>query len=157
MRRSRQQLSDTEAKSILLNATHGVLSLSGADGKPYGVPMSYIFDGMKSIYFHCAKEGRKLEYIRHSPLACFTVVEQDEIHPEEFTTYFRSAIAEGKLSVIEDRESMTNILKELSGKYSPGIDCEAEIEKGIGRVLILRFDIDSLTGKEAIELTKAQH
>ena len=42
----------------------------------------------------------------------------------------------------------------FSAMYSPGMDCEPEIEKGINRVLILKLEIESLTGKEAIELSK---
>ena len=60
LRRKNQQLSETEARSILKNGTHGVLSVQGDDGYPYGVPMNYVY-GDDAIYFHCAKEGHKLE------------------------------------------------------------------------------------------------
>ena len=124
------------------------------ENRPYGVPMSFIYDGDKSIYFHSALTGRKIECIKHNPNACFTVIAQDEIHPEEFTTYFRSVIVEGKIVILSDRQQMIDALKLLSTKYSPGLDCEPEIEKGINRVLILKLEIESITGKEAIELTK---
>ena len=54
LRRKNQQLSETEARSILKNGTHGVLSVQGDDGYPYGVPMNYVY-GDDAIYFHCAK------------------------------------------------------------------------------------------------------
>ena len=37
------------------------------------------------------------------------------------------------------------------------MDCEPEIEKGIDRVLILKLDIDTITGKEAIEIAKKRN
>ena len=154
MRRSKQQISYKEAKEILERATNGVLSVIDSDGKPYGVPMSFIFDGENSIYFHCALSGRKIDCIRNNPCCCFTVIDQDEIHPDEFTTYFRSVIAEGSISIVSEKEKIIEALRMLSTKYSPGIDCEPEIDKGINRVLILKMLIDSLTGKEAIELTR---
>ena len=154
MRRFRQEVPEEESKRILREATNGVLSLSDYDERPYGVPMSFIYDGDRSIYFHCALSGRKIECIKHNPNACFTVIAQDEIHPEEFTTYFRSVIVEGKIVILSDRQQMIDALKLLSTKYSPGLDCEPEIEKGINRVLILKLEIESITGKEAIELTK---
>ena len=154
MRRFKQEISEDESKSILRKATNGVLSLIDKDGRPYGVPLSFIYDGGKAIYFHCALEGRKLDCIYNNPKACFTVIEMDEIHPEEFTTYFRSVIVEGKISILSERQEMINVLRHLSTKYSPGIDCETEIEKGINRVLILKFEIEILSGKEAIELVK---
>lgn len=156
MRRFKQQIPEAEAKDILKKATNGVLCLIDYDNRPYGVPMSFIFDGEKSIYFHCALSGRKIECIKYNPNACFTIIDQDEIRPEEFTTYFRSVIVEGNINILEERTEMVTALRLLSAKYSPGIDCEPEIEKGIERVLILKLEIESITGKEAIELTKSR-
>lgn len=154
MRRFKQQVPETEAKEILKKATNGVLCLIDYSNRPYGVPMSFIFDGDRSIFFHCALKGRKIDCIKHNPNACFTIIDQDEIHPEEFTTYFRSVIVEGNVRIIEERNEMIEALRLLSTKYSPGINCEPEIEKGIERVAILKLEIDSITGKEAIELTR---
>ena len=50
LRRKNQQLSETEARSILKNGTHGVLSVQGDGGYPYGVPMNYVY-GDDAIYF----------------------------------------------------------------------------------------------------------
>lgn len=154
MRRFRQQIPIQEAKEILKIASNGVLSLIDSDGKPYGVPMSFIYDGVDIIYIHCALSGRKIDCIKNNPNACFTVIAQDEIHPEEFTTYFKSVIVEGQVSIISCQQEIKDILRLLSSKYSPRLDCEVEIEKGLDRVLILTLKIDSITGKEAIELTR---
>ena len=154
MRRSKQQLEEDEAKQILQRATNGVLSLTDSNGHPYGVPMSYVYDGENYIYFHCAVAGRKINFINENPHCCFTVIDQDEIHPDEFTTYFRSVIAEGEILLLKETEQKIEALRLLSSKYSPGIDCETEIANGINRVLVLQMKIESLSGKEAIELTR---
>ena len=154
MRRFKQQLPDAEAQQILTRATGGVLSLVDPDGAPYGVPMSFVYDGARTIYFHCAREGRKMTCLRQHDRASFCVVAQDEIRPAEFTTYFRSVIAAGRIANVAQREEMLAALRMLATKYSPGIDSTAEIAGGIGRVAILRLDIETLTGKEAIELTR---
>ena len=46
----------------------------------------------------------------------------------------------------------------LGNRYNPNDDesLRQEMEKGFSRMLMIRFDIEHLTGKEAIELTK-QH
>lgn len=157
MRRFKQQIPEEEAKDILNKATNGVLCLIDNNNNPYGVPMSFIYDGDSSIYFHCALSGRKIECIKHNPNACFTIIAQDEIHPEKFTTYFRSLIVEGKAIIIDDKNKMIEALRLLSTKYSPGIDCEPEIDEGINKVLIIKLEIDSITGKEAIELTQMRN
>lgn len=86
MRRFRQLLSDDESMEMLCAATSGVLSLCGADGMPYGVPLSHVCENGK-LYFHSAMVGHKVDLIRENGNACFTVIAKDEIHPETYTTY----------------------------------------------------------------------
>lgn len=70
MRRKRQLLSQEETTAVLNRGTSGVLALSGDDGYPYAVPLSYVYDGEK-IYFHCAKNGHKLDAVRRNEKASF--------------------------------------------------------------------------------------
>lgn len=51
MRRNRQILPQEIVDVVLRMGTSGVLALSGDDGYPYAVPISYVYDG-KAIYFH---------------------------------------------------------------------------------------------------------
>lgn len=154
MRRFKQQLPDDEARRILARATHGVLSLVDVDGGPYGVPMSFVYDGAQTIYFHGAREGRKTDCVRHAGRASFCVVAMDEIHPEEFTTYYRSVVAEGRIGVVTEREQTIGALRMLGAKYSPGLDSTHETESNLDRVSVFRFEIETVSGKEAIELTR---
>lgn len=155
MRRFRQLLSDEMAKAILLNGTNGVLSVVDADGAPYGVPLSYVYDGDNQIYFHSAVSGHKIDCIKGGSQRCsFCVIAKDQIMPEEFTTYFRSVIAKGSIHIVTDSEEIHHGLRLLCDKYSPGIDSAEEIAGALHRVVVLRFDIECLTGKEAIELVR---
>lgn len=125
-----------------------------SDGVPYGVPISYVYDGDGCIYFHSAVTGHKIECIAADGRCSFCVISQDLIVPEEFTTYFRSVIVKGRIHVVMSRDEMIKGLMLLCGKYSPGIDPEAEISRCINHVSVLRLDIDSITGKKAIELVR---
>ena len=154
MRRFRQQLPREEVKQILTESTGGVLSLVDPDGRPYGVPMSFVYDGDRTLYFHCAREGRKMDCVRCCDRASFCVTALDSVQPETFTTHFRSVIAEGKISVVQERDRITAALVMLCGKYSPGLDGSSEIAKSLDRVAILKLDLESAAGKEAIELTR---
>ena len=156
MRRFRQQLPDRQTRQILATATNGILSVVDGGGNPYGVPMSFVYDGKESVYFHCATEGRKIDCIANNHYASFTVIDRDEIHPDKFTTFFRSVIVEGIITIISEKNQVVEVLRLLSSKYSPGIDCEPEIEKGLRKVLILKLDFNAISGKEAIELTKSR-
>ena len=59
MRRKRQALAPEACADILAQESHGVLALAG-DDFPYAVPLSYVYTD-DALYFHCAREGMKLE------------------------------------------------------------------------------------------------
>ena len=154
MRRKRQMLSEDDCKIILREGTSGVLALSGDDGYPYAVPLSYVYDGEK-IFFHCAKSGHKLDAIRRNPKASFCVIGQDKVVPEEYTTYYRSVIAFGTVRILEDDREKYDSVQEIALKYAP-LDTEeqrrAAIEREWGGLCMLEMTIEHLTGKEAREL-----
>ncbi len=155
MRRHRQQLPDNDCIGILERATAGTLALLGDDGYPYAVPISFVYhEGC--IYFHSAVAGHKVDAIRRYEKASFCVIDQDEVHGELYTTFFRSVIAFGRIRIIEDEEEKLAAVRLLGNRYNPGQDeaLQKEMEKGLHRMLALCLKIEHLTGKEAIELTR---
>jgi len=155
MRRKRQQLSDEESIGILQKATSGTLALLGDNGYPYAVPISYVYSEGK-LYFHSALTGHKVDAIKNHDKASFCVIDNDNVKPHEYTTYFRSVIAFGRIHIIEDEVEKLDIARLLGNRYNPNQDeaLQKEIEHGLNRMLAIRFDIEHLTGKEAIELVK---
>ena len=101
MRRSRQALSQADCEKILKTATAGVLAVTGDGGYPYAVPLSYVYAEGR-LYFHCAGSGHKLDAISADDRVSFCVIDRDEIHPEKFTTFFRSVILFGTARELED-------------------------------------------------------
>lgn len=154
MRRFKQLLPAEEVEKILRNGKYCVMAVSGDDGYPYAVPVNYVYDGT-SIYIHSAAQGHKIDALRRNPKCSLCIVDKDDVIPEEFTSYFRSVIVFGEANFVESVEDKVAALRLLGGKYSPGINPEAEISRFIKMVCIVRIDIDSVTGKEAIELTRA--
>ena len=153
MRRKRQELAQEESIAILQKATSGTLALLGDNGYPYAVPISYVYHEGK-LFFHSAVEGHKVDAIRQCDKASFCVIEQDEVHPEKYTTFFRSVIAFGKIHIIEDEAEKLQMARMLGNRYNPNQDeaLQKELENGLARMLMIRFDIEHLTGKEAKEL-----
>ena len=146
MRRKRQLLPQEQALEILENGTSGVLALSGDGGYPYAVPMSYVYNDGK-IYFHCAKAGHKIDAIRSCDKASFCVTGQDNVVPGEYTTYFRSAIAFGRIRVIEDDAEKRSAIECLAAKYTPDDEKGRmeEIDKEYRALCMLEFVIEHLT------------
>lgn len=158
MRRSKQLLPQETAIEILNRNTSGVLALSGDDGYPYAVPMSYVYADGK-IYFHSAKSGHKIDAIRRNEKVSFCVIDRDQIVPEKYTTYFRSVIVFGRIQLVADTEEMGRIAAMLAMKYSSDYKdgIPKEINASIRNMAVLEMTIDHITAKEAIELVKQRN
>lgn len=157
MRRFRQQLEQADCEEILMRNTSGVLALNGDEGWPYAVPLSYAWAAGKLI-FHGAKAGHKLDAMRKEPRASFCVVDADKVVPERFTTYYRSVICFGRMRVVEEPEEMRRLTMLLGEKYWPGHPKESaeEIDGAMSRLCVFVMDVERVTGKQAIELTKEE-
>lgn len=153
MRRSRQELPAEEVERILRGGKYAVWAIAGDDGYPYAVPVNYAYDGA-AIFIHSAASGHKIDAIARNPKCSLCIVDRDDVVPEEFTTYFRSVIAFGRATIVDDTDGKLRALRLLCEKYSPGIDPEAEIARFLKAVRIIRVDIDRASGKQAIELCK---
>ena len=104
MRRKNQQLSQGEAIEILQTWPTGIMGVIGDDGYPYTVPLNYVFSDDK-LFFHCAKEGHKIDSIRKNDKVAFCVIEKDEVVSKAFATKFRSVVVFGRARILtEDGE-----------------------------------------------------
>ena len=157
MRRKRQQLSEVESIGILQKATAGTLALLGDNDYPYAVPISYVYHERK-LYFHSALAGHKVDAIRNCDKASFCVIDKDDVQPERYTTFFRSVIAFGRIHIIEDEQEKQETARLLGNRYNPDQEeaLQKELEKGLARMVMIRFDMEHLTGKQAIEMVKQE-
>ena len=155
MRRRKQALTREACVAVLERGTSGVLAVSGDNGYPYAVPLSYVYDSGR-LCFHCAGEGHKLDAIARNPKVSFCVIDRDEVVPEEYTTCFRSVIAFGQAHIIEQTQQKRAALEKLAQKYSPEQEegRHREIEKLFDRVCMVELEIEHMTGKESIELVQ---
>ena len=159
MWRQKQQLSPECTEAILQTATCGVLAVSGDDGYPYAVPLSFVYAEGK-LYFHSAKAGHKIDAIQRQPKASFCIIDQDQIVPDEYTTYYRSVIAFGQIRLLQTEEEKRHAITLLAKKYFPNDTVshrEESINHSYAPVLMLEMAIEHVTGKEAIELVRGQN
>lgn len=91
-----RELDEPDIDDVLTEAGVGVLSMS-ADGIPYGVPLSFGYDGADTVYFvflGTTNEFRKEAYAEQSDVASFTTF---VINPDGS---WRSVIVAGPLARI---------------------------------------------------------
>lgn len=147
MRRKDRQLDQNLAIEILHQGDYGVLSTLGENGYPYGVPLNYIMmDG--DIYFHCARQGQKVDNILYNEKVSFCVVEKSEIKSKEFSTDYSSVIVFGRTMEVEGEEKK-KALQAFINKFSPSYLTQGKdyIEKMKKNAQVIKLKVEHITGK----------
>lgn len=149
MRRFKQQLSDEDCLAVLQVAKRGVLSVIGDDGYPYGVPMNFVFDpDTRTLYFHMAVAGHKLDAIERDSKVCFTVMDDGYKVEGDWAWYVRSVVVFGEAQVVNDDAMRDKWLRALAAKYFPPTeDVEEDMRRNAPRALVIAVRIDHMTGK----------
>lgn len=159
IRRVKCELDRDAAEKILREGIFGVLAVDGDENYPYAVPINYAYADGK-IYFHSAVTGHKIDAMKKNPKASFCVVDKHEVVAEKFTSYYTSAVAFGKMKVVEDDEDPEKVrgLMLLAEKYSPNESVEhrdKEIYGKLKALVVPVLEIEHLTGKAARELVRS--
>lgn len=81
-------------------------------------------------------------------------MERKIVHPETYTTYFKSVIVFGTVRIIEDHTEKLRTLQVLGRRCNPDDEdgLAKEIADGFSRCIMLEMNIERLTGKQSIEL-----
>ena len=147
MRRKNREISKEEIIKILEQGEYGTVATVDENGYPYSLPLSYVYY-KDCIYFHCAREGKKLSNIDKNNKVSFSVVGDTELMPSKFSTKYESVIVFGKAHKSQDEEKELALLK-LIEKYSPNFleEGKAYIEKAKDMTTVIKIDIEHLTGK----------
>lgn len=150
-RKDREVTSIEEILDILRGCTVCRIAMID-DGSPYVVPLNFgaeLCNGKIVLYFHCAKEGRKLDVLRKDPRICFEAdCEHSLIEAEKACGYgytFASVIGEGRVQLLENplekAHGLTVLMKHQTGKQFTFTEAEASA------AAVLRVRLDTLSGK----------
>lgn len=151
MRRVDKEITDIHVMEEILNKAD-VIRIAMVDGdEPYIVAMNHVYlDGC--IYMHSAKEGRKIDVLKRNSRVAFEVDTDVEIVLREeacsCTTKYRSVVGIGNSVLIDDAKVKKTVLDEIMKKHTTRVAFEYP-EKVFERTLIIKIDIDSMTGKKS--------
>lgn len=122
-------------------------------GEPYIVPLNFGYealDGKLTLYFHSAKQGRKIDIIKANNNACFEADNLVKIvegqTPCDWTAKYESVIGMGKIIFIEDEEGQREALDAVM--RHAGFVGQSDYPKNIfSRMCILKMEVDKMSGK----------
>lgn len=186
MRRTDRQVTDTAAALAIIEAADtchvGMVDDSGPLPEPYVVALNHGFepalDGSLggTFWFHCAREGRKLDLLRRNPRVC---IQLDCDHEPVVNALgcgwgmkFASVVATGRARVVEDdgeRRRGLNCLMDhyrrlwgpppkASSDHSQAVEADRAVdspvtetpvydESVLARTALIRVDVETLTAK----------
>ena len=112
IRRTEREIKDeNKLKSILENGKYGIIGLS-RNNEPYVVTISYGYDEIENaLFFHCGKEGQKIDFIKSNPQACVTIIEDDGFDADSCEHSYRSIVLRGKINLINDTEEVDRAIR----------------------------------------------
>lgn len=152
MRRKEKEIQDPKLiESIMQRAMICRVGMC-YDNIPYVVPVNFGFKN-DQLFFHSASEGKKIDIIKQNNNVCFEIdldaeLEMNQGNPCSGTMKYYSVIGFGKAFIVEDPISKREALDIIVSHYNTGNSFEYA-EASINKIVIVRIDIDSVSGKKS--------
>ena len=156
MRRKDREVTDPQEIFDILKRCDTVRIAVYGEEYPYIVPVSFgteMIEGKAVVYFHCAREGLKVDLIQANPRVC---VEGDifiKIEPTDhgITTRYESVIGFGECRFVEDMDEIVHGLKVLTEHYG-FYNYPLERCRGIEHLFVGKIVLDEMTGKRNLPI-----
>jgi len=155
MRRKDKEITNVNDKIAIVSKCKVCRLGLSENNYPYIVPMNYGYtyrNEKLTLFFHGAKEGRKIEIIKTNNNACFEIdcdtklIEAEK--PFNYGYEFKSIIGFGKIIFLETNEDKINGLNELM-KQLTGKEIEYSFtEEELNRVCVYKMEVEEFTGKQ---------
>jgi len=155
MKKKEREITDKNTIiEILKNGKFATISMCRAN-EPYIVTLSYGFDFKRnSLYFHSAKEGLKVEFLRENSNVCGTIVDDLGYVMSDCSHKYRSIVFWGKMATVQDLEEkkygfniILNHLEDNPGKVKKRF---LKNEQAYDNICIIRLNIIEMTGKVSL-------
>lgn len=147
MRKASRRKDPEWALEVFDRAPYITLSLTRPEGTPYGVPLSMARRDDRTFYFHCAPEGEKLDCIRTNPIVALSAVSRCSPRYEEeknnFTEYYRSAMAIGRAEIVEDAAEKIQALRLICERFLPAYMARFDeaVARSLDRTTVVRITL----------------
>lgn len=148
MRKSQREIKARAEIDAVIRRSQ-VCRLGLTDGhEPYVVPLCFGYDG-EALYFHCAREGRKLDILRRSNRVCFEfdIVEgiAENAQACRWGIRYRSVIGVGTARLVEKTGEKLRALAIIMKQYSE--ETFTFPDDIVTHTTVIKVTIESISGK----------
>ncbi|HOU13481.1 MAG TPA: pyridoxamine 5'-phosphate oxidase family protein [Anaerolineae bacterium] len=151
LRRSEKEISDpTVMWDIIAGQKYMTLALC-KDNVPYLATVNYGYDQAAGcLYFHCAGEGKKMDYLRANPSVWGQIVEDNGYLDGKCDHAFRAVQFQGRVvfvhAVEEKRHALALMIDRLESDPA-AVKARLVTDKAAERVTIGKVIIEGMSGK----------
>jgi uncharacterized protein len=153
MRKKDREIKDAKELEEILQKADVCRIAFAVDGTPYIVTMNfgYSWKDNLTLYFHCAKEGKKLELMKRNNKVCFEMDTDHELVQSEnacdWGMKYRSIVGLGSLESLAEKDEMKKGLDCIMDHY--GFNGKKEYdEKVLNMTEVLKLTVTEFTGKK---------
>jgi nitroimidazol reductase NimA-like FMN-containing flavoprotein (pyridoxamine 5'-phosphate oxidase superfamily) len=151
LRRSEKAITDpAEMWAIIAGQKFVTLALC-KDNVPYLATVNYGYDQVAGcLYFHCAGEGKKMDYLQANPVVWGQVIEDNGYLDGKCDHAFRTVQFEGRVTLLEDIEEKRCALSLMIDRLESdpeAVKTRLITAKALERVTIGQVHIETMTGK----------
>lgn len=157
MRRKDREITDIKGITDLLDRCRTANVAMIDHDMPYVIPLSYGYEIKENkliLYFHCAKEGRKITILKNNNKVCFSIFSQGDPIPAEtpcnFGYYYASIVGEGIVEFLESspdkRYALSKMFAHQSGKSVEFTESQAD------SVCVFKIISTNYTGKQKVRI-----
>ncbi|PWB73097.1 flavin-nucleotide-binding protein [candidate division GN15 bacterium] len=156
MRRSEKEITEwTAIEEIIRKGKYLTLSLA-RDNEPYGVALNYGYArDERALYFHCAPDGLKSEFIRRNNTACASIIEDNGYQLGLCEHKYRSVVMRGKIEIVQTDDAKIHGLEVMLDHLEDNPDIKKQTmpsEAELYKVAIWKMTIDECSGKQMINV-----
>jgi hypothetical protein len=156
VRRKDKEITDEAVMKRILKTTQYVTIAMARDDQPYLVSLSHGYDEENHcIYFHSAKKGKKLDFMRATPVVWGQALLDHGYVEIECSHNYASVMFSGKVSFIEDKDERWAAISLMNRQLDP--NAEDMIAKrrpeSLYRTVIGKIKIDYWSEKKSDEVT----
>ena len=158
MRRKDREVQSPDEIFDILNRCDTVRVAFRGEKDPYVVPVSFgaeLVNGKVIVYFHCAREGIKLELLKKDSRICLEgdIFIRTETTDHGITTRYESVIGFGECRIVEDEQEIKHGLKLLTEHYGY-MDYSLDRCRALEYLYVVKAVLSEITGKRNLPVIK---
>ena len=156
VKRKDKEITDVATlKGILRSAKHVTIALC-MNNQPYLATLSHGYDENRNcIYFHCAREGKKLDYIKSNNIVWGQAMLDYGYSEGECNHLFATVQFQGKATLLnkleEKRQAAECMIRQIDGNPE-ALTSKIKPER-LENTVFGRIDIEYMSGKKSAEAT----